>query len=165
MPPSIRTVSCVADPSSSTLSEPRRPAIVPLSTTVTFGLATGWPINPVKAEVFLRLKSASSPWPTASCSRTPGHPGPSTTCISPAGAGTAPNCRIAPRAASCARLSGLLECVNCSRPARPPPPAEPFVLTAPSFAMTNTFSRHSGWVSLANAPSDAAIRIRRSSSL
>ncbi len=38
----------------------------------------------------------------------PGHPGPSTTSISPAGAGTAPSCRMAPRAASCARVSGLL---------------------------------------------------------
>ena len=36
----------------------------------------------------LRLKSPSSPWPIASCSRTPGQPGPSTTCISPAGAAT-----------------------------------------------------------------------------
>ena len=41
-----------------------------------------------KAEVFLRLKSASRPWPIASCSSTPGQPGPSTTSISPAGAVT-----------------------------------------------------------------------------
>jgi hypothetical protein len=41
MPPSMSTVSCVAEPSSSTLSEPRRPAMVPLSTTVTLELATG----------------------------------------------------------------------------------------------------------------------------
>ena len=34
---------------------------------------------PEKAEVCLRLKSPSSPWPTASCSRMPGQPGPSTT--------------------------------------------------------------------------------------
>ena len=39
------------------------------------------------AMVFLRLKSPSSPWPMASCSRMPGQPGPSTTVISPAGAG------------------------------------------------------------------------------
>ncbi len=165
MPPSISTVSCVAVPSSSTLSEPRRPAIVPLSTTVTLELATCWPISPAKAEVFLRLKSASRPWPTASCSRIPGQPGPSTTSISPAGAATAPSCRIAPRAASRARVSGLLEPINCSTPARPPPPAVPLVVIASSLAMTNTLSRQSGWVSLAKAPSEAAMRMRRSSSL
>ena len=33
-----------------------------------FSLATFCPISPANAEVFLRLKSASSPWPTASCS-------------------------------------------------------------------------------------------------
>ena len=160
----MRTVSWVAEPSSSTLSEPRRPAMVPLSTTVTLELATDWPMRPAKAEVFLRLKSASRPWPTASCSRMPGQPGPRTTSISPAGAGTAPSCRMAPRAASRARLSGLLEPVNCSRPARPPPPAEPLVVMAPSLAMTKTLRRQRGWVSLAKAPSDAAMRMRRSSS-
>ena len=70
------------------VSEPRRSGIVPSSTTVTPGEATRWPMSPAKAEVFLRLKSPSSPWPTASCSITPGQPGPSTTVISPAGAGT-----------------------------------------------------------------------------
>ena len=63
--------------------------MVPSSTTVTPFDATRWPIRPAKADVFLRLKSPSSPWPTASCSITPGQPGPSTTSISPAGAGTA----------------------------------------------------------------------------
>ena len=48
-----------------------------------------WPMRPLKAETFLRLKSPSRPWPTASCSRTPGQPGPSTTVIVPAGASTA----------------------------------------------------------------------------
>ena len=106
--------------------------MVPLSTTVTFGLATGRPIKPVNADVPLRLKSASSPCPTASCSRIPGQPGPSTTSISPAGAATAPSCKIAPRAASCARCSGLFDPTNCSNPDLPPPPADPFVVTAPS---------------------------------
>ena len=116
----MRTVSCVAVPSSSTLSEPRRPAMVPLSTTVTLELATDWPMRPVKAEVFLRLKSASRPWPTASWSRIPGQPGPRTTSISPAGAGTAPSCRIAPRAASrarCLRAFGADELVESGAPA------------------------------------------------
>ena len=40
---------------------PRRPAMVPSSTTVTPGLATRSPNSPAKAEVFLRLKSPSRP--------------------------------------------------------------------------------------------------------
>ena len=40
------------------------------------GAATRLPINPAKADVFLRLKSPSRPWPTASCNRIPGQPGP-----------------------------------------------------------------------------------------
>ena len=61
--------------------------MVPSSTTVTPGEAIRLPIRPANAEVFLRLKSPSSPWPIASCSRMPGQPEPSTTGISPAGAG------------------------------------------------------------------------------
>ena len=68
--------------------------------------ATCWPMRPAKAEVFLRLKSASRPWPTASWSRTPGQPGPRTTSISPAGAAMAPSWRMAVRAASRAKCSG-----------------------------------------------------------
>ncbi len=91
----MRTLRRVGTPSSSTLSEPRRLAIVPSSTTVTSSEATGWPSRPENAEVFLRLKSPSSPCPTASWSRMPGQPGPSTTVISPAGASTAPSFMIA----------------------------------------------------------------------
>ena len=40
----------------------------------------------LNAETFLRLKSPSRPWPMASCSSTPGQPGPTTTVIVPAGA-------------------------------------------------------------------------------
>ena len=87
MPSSISTVYCEGVPSSSMVSEPRRSAMVPSSTTVTPGAATRCPIRPANAEVFLRLKSPSRPWPIASCSRMPGQPGPSTTVISPAGAG------------------------------------------------------------------------------
>ena len=76
-------------PSSSKLIEPRRSGMVPSSTTVTPGAAMRLPISPAKAEVPLRLKSPSSPWPIASCSRMPGQPGPSTTSITPAGAGSA----------------------------------------------------------------------------
>src|SRR5882724_11219505 len=88
MPSSISTVREEGVPSSSTVSEPRRSLRVPSSTTVTPGEAMRWPTRPENAEVFLRLKSPSSPWPIASCSMTPGQPGPSTTLISPAGAGT-----------------------------------------------------------------------------
>src|SRR3546814_15329105 len=67
---------------SSDLSEPRRPpstglSRLPSSITVTPGAATRCPMRPEKALVPLRLKSPSSPWPTASWSSTPGHPGPS----------------------------------------------------------------------------------------
>ena len=120
----MRTVSCVGSPSSSTLSDPRRQGMVPLSTTVHFSLATRLPIRPAKAEVFLRLKSASSPWPTASCSRTPGHPGPRTTSISPAGASRASSCRMAWRADSLAKNSGFLSPKKKSRATRPPPPED-----------------------------------------
>ena len=81
--------------------------MVPSSITVHSGLATCWPMRPLNAETPLRLKSASRPWPTASCSRIPGQPGPSTTVISPAGASTASSCTIACRAASRAKCSGV----------------------------------------------------------
>src|SRR5947207_3213640 len=86
MPSSMSTVRCVGLPSSSMLSEPRRSGIVPSSTTVTPGAATRCPIRFENADVSLRLKSPSSPCPIASCSRIPGHPGPRTTVIVPAGA-------------------------------------------------------------------------------
>ena len=63
-------------PSSSMLIEPRRSGIVPSSRTVTPLAAICWPISPAKATDPLRLKSPSSPWPMASCSRIPGQPGP-----------------------------------------------------------------------------------------
>ncbi len=87
MPSSISTVRRVGLPSSSMLSEPRRPGSVPSSTTVTPRAATRSPMRPEKAELPLRLKSPSRPWPMASCSRMPGQPGPSTTVMLPAGAG------------------------------------------------------------------------------
>src|SRR5436305_1998680 len=105
MPSSINTLYAEGVPSSSIVKEPRRSGSVPSSTTVTPFAATCCPIWPEKVEVFLRLKSPSRPWPTASCSMTPGQPGPSTTVISPAGAGTDPRLTSACRNASstCAR--------------------------------------------------------------
>ncbi len=100
MPSSISVVHCVGVPSSSTLSEPRRAASVPSSTIVTPLAATCCPMRPLNAEVPLRLKSPSRPWPTASCSSTPGQPAPSTTVIVPAGAGTASRLTCAVRTAS-----------------------------------------------------------------
>jgi hypothetical protein len=101
---------------------PRRSGIVPSSSTVTPGAAILWPISPAKAEVFLRLKSPSSPWPMASCSRMPGQPGPRTTSIIPAGA--AHGAQVHPRDAD--RL-GAIGCQVAgvhqpARPCRPPPP-------------------------------------------
>ena len=85
MPFSISTVRPVGVPSSSTLSEPRRLAMVPSSTTVQSSDATRLPMRSENADVPLRLKSPSRPWPIASCSRMPGQPGPSTTVIVPGG--------------------------------------------------------------------------------
>jgi hypothetical protein len=59
MPSSIGTVHWLGVPSSSILSEPRRPGSVPSSTTVQPGLATRCPMRPLNAEVPLRLKSPS----------------------------------------------------------------------------------------------------------
>ena len=61
-------------------SEPRFDEMVPSSTTVTPLAATCWPINPENAEVCLRLKSPSSPWPIASCSTYPRRGRPSVDC-------------------------------------------------------------------------------------
>ena len=88
MPFSISTVSRVGVPSSSIDSEPRRSGSDPSSTMVIPRAATCSPMRPEKADVPLRLKSPSSPWPIASCNRIPGQPGPSSTVISPAGAAT-----------------------------------------------------------------------------
>ena len=69
-------------------------------------------MRPLKADVPLRLKSPSSPWPTASCSSTPGQPAPSTTVMVPAGAGTASRLTCAVRTASftsCAPALGRQE--------------------------------------------------------
>ena len=88
MPSSIRTCAASACPRRRSSASRAGRSIAPSSTTVTPGAATRSPIRPEKAEVPLRLKSPSRPWPTASCSSTPGQPGPSTTGISPAGAAT-----------------------------------------------------------------------------
>ena len=82
-------------------------------------------MRPLNAETPLRLKSASRPWPTASCSRMPGQPGPSTTVISPAGASTASSWPMASRAASRAKCSGVFSFRKKSSSTRPPPPAWP----------------------------------------
>ena len=73
----------------------------------------------------MRLKSPSSPWPIASCSRMPGQPGPSTTSITPAGAGSAARLTAAMRSASRATACQWSVPISGARPCRPPPPAEP----------------------------------------
>ena len=85
--------------------------MVPSSTMVTPGAAMRWPISPEKADVFLRLKSPSSPWPMASCSRMPGQPLPSTTVISPAGAGTEDRLTSAERNASSTKARHVSGCM------------------------------------------------------
>ena len=118
----MSTFRLVGTPSSSTLSEPRRLAMVPSSTTVTSSDATLWPTRPENAEVPLRLKSPSRPWPTASWSRMPGQPGPSTTVSVPAGASTAPSLMIAWRAASVAKRRQRASSRKKSKPTRPAAP-------------------------------------------
>ena len=119
----MSVVRAAGVPSSSAQMEPRASPIVPSSTTVTPGDATRMPILPVKAEVLFLMKSPSSPWPTASWSRMPGQPGPSTTGMMPAGAGAAPRLWIASETASRAHLR-MRSRVKNSSPARAPPPAE-----------------------------------------
>ena len=72
----------------------------PSSKIVTSSLATRSPTRPLYNDVPLRLKSASSPCPTASCSSTPPPPAPMTTGNSPAGASRAPSLVVAMRADS-----------------------------------------------------------------
>ena len=156
----MRTVREGEWPSSSTLSDPRRSAIVPSSTTVTPGAATRSPMRPEKAERPLRLKSPSSPWPTASCSRIPGQPGASTTGIGPAGASTAERRVTAIRAASRAKCSGGFSSKKPG-PMRPPPPAVPSRRTPFSLAITWTRIEKSGCVSSTRIPAEFATRMRR----
>ena len=63
----------------------------------------GGSMRPANAELPLRLKSPSRPWPMASCSRMPGQPDPSTTVMLPAGASTASRFTNAWRTASAAK--------------------------------------------------------------
>src|SRR3979411_2254629 len=147
MPSSISTVRLVGVPSSSIGSEPRRDAMVPSSTTVTPLAATCWPIRPANAEVCLRLKSPSRPWPTASCSMTPGQPAPSTTSISPAGAGTDSRLTSASRIAPSAASRHALASMKRAKPSRPPAAAPPRGLcrdesrqpSAPAIALAAAF--------------------------
>ncbi len=163
MPSSIRMVRLVGVPSSSMVSEPRRPAMWPSSNTVTPGAATRSPMRPEKAEVPLRLKSPSRPWPTASCSSTPFQPGPSTTSISPAGQGTASRLTRAMRRASSTCSCQPCGVIQASKPARPPAPDEPDSRRPSLSTVTCTFSRTSGRTSRSSRPSARTIStIRRS---
>ena len=91
--------------------------------TVHCSVATRSPIRSVNADVPLRLKSPSSPWPIASCNRIPGQPEPSTTVMLPAGEGTASMLTAAERTASDAISSGRPPFKTIPKSPRPPPPA------------------------------------------
>ena len=159
----MSTFRRVGTPSSSTLSEPRRFWIVPSSTTVTSSEATDWPSRPENAEVFLRLKSPSRPWPTASWSRMPGQPGPSTTVISPAGASTASSFMRAWRTASPVKRFQRSCSRKKSKATRPPPPKLPISRLAPSSTITVMLSRVSGRTSPTVQPEGVAIMTTTSS--
>ena len=89
IPSSINKFFDVGMPSSSIVKEPLLSIIVPSSNTFTPLEATLSPILFEYIYVPFLLKSPSNPWPTASCSITPGQPEPRTTGNSPAGAGWA----------------------------------------------------------------------------
>ena len=130
---------------------------MPSSTTVTPGAATRWPSRPANAEVPLRLKSPSRPWPTASCSRMPGQPGPSTTSIVPAGQGT----RLEVHERDAHRLvDERLPARRVEQRAELDAPAAALVADlappAPSLAITCTLRRTSGRTSPTSVPSLAA---------
>ena len=75
--------------------------MVPSSITVHNSLATFCPIRPLKAETPFRLKSASSPCPTASrVQRFPASPAPAPAVVSPAGASAASSIAMASRSAA-----------------------------------------------------------------
>ena len=156
MPSSISTLRPLVLPSSSTLSEPRRSAIVPSSSTVTPLAATRWPMRPLKALEPLRLKSPSRPWPMASCSKMPGQPEPSTTVISPAGAGRAS--RLVRAACTAWSTYWVIWALSkYARPKRPPPPDEPISRRPFCSAITVTDRRTKGRTSAASVPSARAI--------
>ena len=150
-------VHCVGVPSSSMLSEPRRRARVPSSTTVHSAAATRSPMRLANAEVPLRLKSPSRPWPMASCSRMPGQPGPSTTVMVPAGAGCASRLTSACRTASRANASGRSPAVSSASEKRPPAPAYPCSRRPSCSTSTETLKRTSGRTSAASSPSLVAM--------
>ena len=157
MPSSINSFLPEGVPSSSIVMEPRRSGIVPSSKTVTPLDATRSPIRPENALEPLRLKSPSSPCPTASCSKMPGQPGPSTTSMTPAGAGTAS--RLTKAILNASRALGCQSCgaINPSSGMRPPPPAEPLSRRPLCSTMTDTFTRVMGRTSLTSLPSGRRI--------
>ena len=158
----MSTVRCPGVPSSSRVREPRRFGRVASSMTVQAAEATRSPMRPENAEVPLRLKSPSKPWPTASCSNTPGQPGPSTTGMEPAGASTASRLARAWRTASRANSSAR-PCASGPRIQpkswRPPPPSKPRSRRPSRSTITDTSKRHSGRSSAAKVPSLAATRL------
>ena len=143
----MSVVQLVGVPSSSIFSEPRRNGRVPSSTIVQTSDATRFPIKFEKADVFFRLKSASSPWPIASCNRIPGHPPAKTTGMTPAGASTADKFRIASRRGfSRVTQVSIILTIN-SNSTRPPPPKLPTCRLALSSAIQVTCRRDNGWTS------------------
>ena len=98
------------------------------------------------------MKSPSNPWPIASCNRIPGHPGPSTTTCSPAGAGTACNiifaCDTALWTSSfqfCSVKKSLYEYL-------PPKPTDPVSFLPLSSSVTLMFNLTSGLISDSSCP-------------
>ena len=153
IPSSIKMLRADFVPSSSIVIEPRLSDIVPSSITVTPLAATCSPTLPEKIEVPLRLKSPSRPCPTASCNITPGHPGPRTISISPAGAGMDSRPSRARRNASSTSCCQLLAFRYLSNIKRPPEPLEPVSILPFASTITDTFNLTNGLISAARYPS------------
>ena len=137
--------------------DPRRSAMVPSSITVTPLAATCSPTLPLNTDVPLRLKSPSRPWPTASCSITPGQPAPSTTSISPAGVGTDSRLSTAMRRASSTWLCHASGVNHWSSMTRPPAPLLPDSIRPLSSTATQTLNLTKGRISAIRVPSPRII--------
>ena len=88
----------------------------------------------------------------ASCSKIPGQPGPKTTCISPAGAGSASSSVVACRIASSTWLLQVSVVRSKSYPYRPPEPELPLSIWSSSPITTVTLRRTRGRISPESSP-------------
>ena len=104
---------------------------------MTFGAATISPCLPANTEADFSIKSASSPCPQASWKSTPPPPGPTTTGISPLGAGTESNL-VTALAAALSATSSTFVSSNNSNPTVLPTDSLPVCIPASPAATQET---------------------------